>query len=110
MRSRTRTFARMGAFVLGSALMAAATDKPQTFTGTVTDAMCGATHIMKGSPDECLKDCVKGGSAYALVVGDKIYKLKGKADELEKIGANKATVTGTATGNTIEVQSVAAAK
>jgi hypothetical protein len=105
-----RSFGKVAAVILGGALMASAADAPQTFTGKVTDAMCGASHQMAGSPAECLKSCIKGGSAYALVVGDKVYKLQGKTDGLEAIGDGKATVTGTAKGNTIEVQTVAAAK
>ena len=105
-----RSIGKMLMIILGSALLATAADKLQSYTGTVTDAMCGASHTMKGSPAECLKACVKGGSSYALVVGDKVYKLEGKTDGLEAIGVGKATVTGTAKGDTIEVQSVTAAK
>ena len=93
-----------------ASLLAFAADKPQTFTGTVSDAMCGAKHVMAGNPADCQKACVKGGSAYALVVGDKVYKLAGNTADLEKIGVGKATVTGTAKGDTIDVQTVAAAK
>lgn len=106
----SRSFGKLAAIILGSALLAIAADKPQTFTGTVSDAMCGASHQMPGSPAECLKSCIKGGSAYALVVGDKVYKLQGKTDGLEAIGGGKATVTGTAKGNTIEVETVSPAK
>src|SRR5579864_49571 len=102
-----RNFGKIAVMVFGTALLAAAADKPQTYTGTVTDAMCGATHQMTGAPAECLKSCIKGGSAYALVVGDKVYKLEGKTDGLEAIGDGKATITGVAKGNTIEVQTVA---
>ena len=49
--------------------------KVQTFTGTVSDAMCGATHMMEGDPASCLRTCVNKGSKYALVVGDKVYTL-----------------------------------
>jgi hypothetical protein len=105
-----RSLSRVAAFILASALVAVAADKPQSFTGTVTDAMCGASHQMSGSPAECLKSCIKGGSAYALVVGDKVYKLQGKTDGIEAIGDGKATVTGTVKGNTIEVETVAPAK
>lgn len=101
---------KVAAIILGGVLLATAADKPQTFTGQVSDAMCGASHQMPGSPAECLKACIKGGSAYALVVGDKVYKLQGKTDGLEAIGDGKATVTGTANGNTIQVESVAPAK
>jgi hypothetical protein len=87
---------------------------PQTFTGTVSDAMCGAKHMMQGDDAACLRACVQKGSKYALVVGDKVYTLDAKdkatLDKLDKLAAAKATVKGEANGDTIEVTSVAAAK
>jgi len=87
--------------------------KAQTFTGTVTDAMCGATHMMEGAPAACLRTCVNKGSKYALLVGDKVYTLDssnpGTLDALAKLAAQKATVKGTVDGETISVSSVAAA-
>ena len=84
----------------------------KSYTGTVSDAMCGAKHM--GAAAECTRACVGKGSKYALVVGDKVYTLdtkdKGTLDKLEKLGAGKATVKGEANGDTIEVSSVAAAK
>jgi hypothetical protein len=88
--------------------------KIQTFTGTVTDAMCGATHMMEGDPAACLRTCVNKGSKYALVVGDKVYTLDSSApatlEALAKLGAQKATVKGTVDGDTITVSSATAAK
>jgi hypothetical protein len=57
-------------------LMAAA-PAPQTFTGIVTDTMCGAKHgMLKGQPDDqCIKMCVKGTGDYALYDGKKTWKL-----------------------------------
>ena len=52
-----------------------AADKPQTFTGKVSDAMCGAEHMMAGDAAACVRACVNKGSKYALVVGDKVYAL-----------------------------------
>lgn len=50
----------------------------QTITGTVTDSMCGAHHMMKDkSAAECTRECVKEGSEYALATGNKVYTLKG---------------------------------
>jgi hypothetical protein len=94
-----RTFAI--ALVLGAALIPTSfAAKAETFTGTVSDAMCGAKHMMEGDDAACLRACVQKGSKYALVVGDK----------LDKLAAAKATVKGTADGDTIEVSSVAPAK
>ena len=97
------------ALLLSAGLFAAGAD--QTFTGTVSDVMCGAHHMMPGKPDaECLRACVKAGSDYALVVGDKVYTLKGNKADLDKFATQSVTVTGKLTGNTIEASSIAAAK
>ena len=63
----------LGATLALSAAFAAA--KPQAFTGKVSDAMCGANHMMSGEAAECVRACVRKGSKYALVVGDKVYTL-----------------------------------
>jgi hypothetical protein len=95
-----------------AAVLAFAADKPQSFTGKVSDAMCGAHHMMAGASDaDCTRACVKQGSKYALVVGDKVYILEGgDADTLYKLAGQKATVTGTLKEKTITVASVAPAK
>src|SRR5205823_2313056 len=59
---------------------------------------------------QCTRACVKEGSAYGLVVDKKVYKLEGKTDDLVSYAGEKATVTGTVSGDTIKVASVAAAK
>jgi len=84
----------------------------KTFTGTVSDAMCGAKHM--GDPASCTRGCVSKGSKYALVVGDKVYTLdasdKAALDTLDKQAGAKVTVTGTEKDNTITVSSVKAAQ
>ena len=81
----------------------------KSFTGTLSDSMCGKSHMMAGkSPAECAKECAKDGD-YALVVGDKVYTLKGHKPDLEKLAGANATVTGTVKGDTIDVATVAAA-
>jgi hypothetical protein len=87
----------------------------QTFTGKVSDAMCGATHMEAGiAPADCVRVCVQKGAKYALVVGDKVYTLdtsdKAALDELNKLAWEQAKVAGTANGDTISVKSVTAAK
>lgn len=88
--------------------------KGKTFTGTVSDAMCGAKHAMAGDDAQCTRACVSKGSKYALVVGDKVYTLetsdKAALATLDKQAGSKATVTGTENGDTITVSAVAAAK
>jgi hypothetical protein len=83
----------------------------QTFTGKVSDAMCGAKHTEAGiAPADCVRACVQKGAKYALVVGDKVYTLstsdQAALDTLNKLAWEQAKVTGTATGDTIAVKSV----
>jgi len=92
----------------------AADNSTQTFTGKVSDAMCGAKHTEGGiAPADCVRDCVKKGAKYALVVGDKVYNLdtsdQAALDELNKLAWEQAKVTGTANGDTIAVKSVTSA-
>ena len=91
-----------------------AAGKADTFTGQVSDAMCGAKHMMAGNAAECTRACIGKGSKYALVVGDKVYTLETKnksaLDSLNKLAGEQATVTGKLNGETIEVSSVASSQ
>jgi hypothetical protein len=93
---------------------AAAGEKNQTFTGEVSDAACGVHHMMEGSAADCTRRCVRGGSKYVLVTGDKVYTLETKdkaaQDKLDELAGQQAKVTGRAEGDTISVRSVAAGK
>jgi hypothetical protein len=85
----------------------------QTVTGVVSDSMCGAKHMMEGSDAACTRACVSKGSKYALVVGDKVYTLetsdKAALDQLDKLAGQKAKVSGSVSGETIQVSSVTGA-
>lgn len=93
--------------ILGAAsLFAQAT---QTITGTVTDSMCGAHHMMKGkSAAECTRECVKEGSDYALAIGNKVYTLKGDKAQFDKYAGQNVVMKGTIDGTTIKVASIRA--
>jgi len=95
------------------AVITAYAAKAETFTGEVSDAMCGAKHATADKA-ACTRACVKKGSNYALVVGDKVYTLQSSdqatKDKLDKLAGEKAKVTGTASGDTIQVSKVMAAK
>jgi hypothetical protein len=80
--------------------------KQQTLTGIVGDAMCGAKHMMPGDAASCTRACIKQGSKYVLVVGDKVYTLSGHSEELDKLAGQQATVTGKVNGEDVEVSSV----
>ena len=86
--------------------------KGSTFTGKVSDTMCGAKHMEGGDDASCTRTCVSKGSKYALVVGDKVYTLetsdKAALATLDKQAGATATVVGTAKDNVITVTSVKA--
>jgi pentose-5-phosphate-3-epimerase len=101
-----RTMA-VGALLAGGAVIAQSSTK---LTGVVSDQMCGAKHMMDGGAAKCTRACVKQGSPYALVVGSKVYTLKGHSAELDKLAGKSATVQGKLSGNTLDVSSVTAGK
>jgi hypothetical protein len=91
--------------------VAASAQSSQAITGTVTDAMCGAHHMMQGkTPAQCTRECVRQGSDFALASGDKVYILKGDKSQFDKFAGQSVTVKGKVDGKTITVDSIAAAK
>jgi hypothetical protein len=99
----------VAALVLGTAsLVAQAT---QTLTGTVSDAMCGAHHMMKdATAAQCTRECVKQGSDFALVSGGKVYTLKGDKAQFDKFAGENVIVKGKVSGTTISVESISSSK
>ncbi|MDZ7640161.1 MAG: hypothetical protein U5J83_18230 [Bryobacterales bacterium] len=76
-----------------------AQSKPQTFTGVITDTMCGKDHAHMGiSPDaKCVRECVRtsnGKFKYALWDGKKMYVLSDQKAP-EAFAAQQVKVTGT---------------
>jgi hypothetical protein len=92
------------------AALAFASPKKQTFTGAISDSMCGAQHMMDGSAKDCTLKCVDNGSKFVLVAPDgKIYQLSDQKSPRPFAGEN-VKVTGTLSGDMITVASIAAAK
>ena len=89
----------------------------QTWTGTISDSMCGATHKAmlehnKNLTDRsCTEACVKGGAKYVFASGDKVYTLENQKDAaLAQYAGEKVTVTGELQGNSIRATKIAQAK
>ncbi len=76
--------------------MSAAENK-QTFTGVITDTMCGGDHkAMKISPeDKCVRECIRMDpkAKYALWDGKKLYTLADQKTP-EKHAGHKVKITG----------------
>ena len=88
----------------------------QTFTGTITDNMCGAAghaQMRMGPTDgECTIACISAhGATYVLSVGKNIYTLTDQHTP-EKFAGQKVRVRGTldARTKTIQVDSMNAVK
>ena len=79
----------------------------QTIDGIVSDSMCGKKHMMPGKTDaQCVQECVKSGSSYALVVGDKVYTLAGKPQTIAPFAGKHVHVEGSLKDNTITITSI----
>jgi hypothetical protein len=78
----------------------------QSWTGTISDSMCGASH--GSTPAKaCTNGCVKKGAKYVVVVGDKVYSIANQdAADLAKYAGDSVKVTGTMSGDTITVSKI----
>lgn len=85
----------------------------QTYTGTITDTMCGKKHMVAGKSDaDCTCECMKskGDWTYGIVVGEKVYALIGDIKQFELLAGKRVTVQGDLSGNSITVKSISAAR
>ena len=83
----------------------------QTLNGIVSDSMCGKKHMMPGKSDaECVKECVKAGSKYVLVVGEKTFTLNGTVATVASFAGKHVQVKGDVNQNAINVTEIHEAK
>ena len=82
------------------------------WTGFVADAMCGAKHTGAGAGDAaCSQKCIKGGADPVFVSDGKVLKFDAASvAQAKALAGEKVTVTGTLKGDTVTVESIAAAK
>jgi hypothetical protein len=79
----------------------------QTIDGVVSDSMCGKAHMMPGKTDaKCVEECIKEGSSYVLVAGNKIYTLSGKPQTIAPFAGKHVQVTGDLSKNILTVASI----
>ncbi len=86
-------------------------EDPKTFTGSISDSMCGLKHKIAGKTDkECTLECLKGGSKFVLAdtAAGKVYQLSDQ-EKPKDFAGDKVKVTGTLKGDTIEVATIEAA-
>jgi hypothetical protein len=84
--------------IAGTAVVAAAPSPSKTYTGVVSDSMCGINHTPMGiSPDpKCIVECVKHGTdvKYVLVIDARtMYTLSDQQTPAQYAG-QRVRVTG----------------
>jgi hypothetical protein len=103
--------AYLGVVFLCAVGLSCAVPKARTFTGEISDSMCGLKHMMPGGAKACTDECVKAGAKYILAdaAHNKVYQLSDQ-DKPKEFSGEKVKVTGMLNGDTIEVTSVEADK
>jgi hypothetical protein len=79
----------------------------QSFDGIISDCMCGKKHMMPGKTDaQCIQECIKSGSSYALVMGAKVYTLAVKPQTIAPFAGKHVYIEGRLKDNIITVTSI----
>jgi len=86
----------------------------QTWTGKISDSMCGATHkkmaehgTAKMSDRDCTLACVKGGGKYVFVSGGKVYNVSNQDfGSLQEHAGHTVRLSGEMKGDTITVSKI----
>jgi len=82
--------------------------KSMTWMGRISDSGCGANKHTMGPDADCVKMCVKGGSAYVFVGDkDKVFKIANqKFADLAVHAGHTVELTGTMKDDTITVSKI----
>ena len=100
----------------GGAARAASSGK--SWNGRISDSMCGASHMIepdasgkKMSDGDCVRSCVKDGSAYVFVSGGKVYAIGNQAfPKLSESAGLDVTLFGKLSKDSIEVSRIVVRK
>jgi hypothetical protein len=112
MKSTLKSLCCFGLLV-GLAAFAQAAEK--TWTGKISDNMCGASHTKmaaehkdsKMSDRDCTIACVKGGGKYVFVSSGKVYKIENQdLAQLQEHAGHTVRLTGEMKGDTITVSKI----
>jgi len=81
----------------------------QTWTGAISDKMCGANHkamSAKMTDRECTQACTKGGAQYVVVTDGKVYQLTNHDADLRTHAGHTVNLTGDLKGDSIRVSKI----
>jgi hypothetical protein len=98
-------------------LTAFASAADMTWTGKISDSMCGASHAKmmaahggaaKMTDRDCTLACTKAGGKYVFVTGGKVYNIANQSDaNLQTHAGHTVRLTGEMKGDTITVSKIA---
>jgi hypothetical protein len=98
------------------AVVVAPVTAEQTWTGAISDSACGAKHVEAAEgqgkmPDrECTEACIRGGSLYVFVPGDKVGKVyqiaNQKNEDVIAHAGHRVKLTGELKDETITVSKI----
>ncbi|MDP9115248.1 MAG: hypothetical protein M3O20_16400 [Acidobacteriota bacterium] len=98
-------------FLAAFASFAAAADG--TWTGQISDSMCGPSHAKMTSAHagltdrDCTLACVKGGGKFVFVSDGKVYKISNQDSPLLQVHAGHTVqLTGDMKGDTVTVSNI----
>jgi len=112
MKSIYRSLCCAGLFLCLASFASAA---DMTWTGQISDSMCGGSHakMMAAHPDakmtahDCTNACVKGGAKYVFISEGKTYKIANQDDaDLQVHAGHTVLLTGSMNGDTITVTKI----
>lgn len=87
----------------------------QTWTGKISDSMCGASHAKmaaahpgaKMTDRDCTLACAKAGAKYVFVTGGKVYSIANQNDpDLQTHAGHTVRLTGEMKSDTITVSKI----
>ena len=97
-----------GRFALAASVFAVSA-MAESWTGTISDAMCGAKHADASEKSQaCVKRCVgRPGGEAVFVVGEKIIKIDAASkDKITPHLGHKVVIDGALKGDTVTVDSI----
>lgn len=74
------------------------------WTGFISDSDCGTKGNNKEHAD-CAKKCIAAGATPVFVVGEKVYTIN-NPEKVAKFIGQKVTISGTITGDALEIEKV----
>lgn len=92
--------------VLVSGLFLSVAAFAESWSGTISDAHCGAKHAASSESDQkCVASCTKRGEAPVFVAGDKVIEIA-NPEAVKGHEGHKVTITGSMKGEKVVVDSV----